>query len=215
MKTLNIVTFAALAFGQSTVLAQGPAAVKDSSSVFASAMVELNAQGDTIRPPADFVAVEKEPVIIYKKEPVYPELAKKAGMEGIVWVKVWVGADGKPHQVVVLQSTADVFNQAAVDAAWAFRFEPALSHGKAVDVWVSFPFNFAMAQGDTPNKEFPQSYNSMRDFTRDVLQGKPIKDERIKAMVDPEASAIAGGDYRSLVEAIRDQQKGEDPGHEG
>jgi hypothetical protein len=82
-------------------------------------------------------------------------------------------------------------------------------HGKAVDVWVSFPFKFAMAKGDTTNNEVPQSYSLMRDFIRDVLRGKPIKDEQIKAMVEPEASAIAGGDYRSLVDAIRDQQKGE------
>lgn len=96
-------------------------------------------------PPADFVPVEKEPVIVKKVEPKYPELAMRAGLEGKVWVKIWVGKDGRPKQVVVLKSDAEIFNDPAVDAAKQFVFTPAYMNNGPVDVWVSVPFKFKLA----------------------------------------------------------------------
>ena len=100
---------------------------------------------DDEAPPADFVEVEKEPVIIKSVEPVYPELAVKTGLEGKVWVKIWVSKDGKPKQVVVLQSTDEMFNQPAIDAAKQFVFTPAYMNDGPVSVWVTFPFRFELS----------------------------------------------------------------------
>lgn len=96
-------------------------------------------------PPADFVAVEKEPVVVKKVEPKYPELAMRAGLEGKVWVKIWVDKEGKPKQVVVLKSDAEIFNDAAVQAAKQFLFTPAYMNNGPVSVWVSVPFKFKLA----------------------------------------------------------------------
>jgi protein TonB len=96
-------------------------------------------------PPADFVAVEKEPVVVKKAEPKYPELAMRAGLEGRVWVKIWVDKEGKPKQVVVLKSDAEIFNEAAVEAAKQFLFTPAYMNNGPVSVWVSVPFKFKLA----------------------------------------------------------------------
>lgn len=96
-------------------------------------------------PPADFVAVEKEPVVVRKVEPKYPELAMRAGLEGRVWVKIWVDREGKPKQVVVLKSDAEIFNDAAVEAAKQFLFTPAYMNNGPVSVWVSVPFRFKLA----------------------------------------------------------------------
>ncbi|HUI63901.1 MAG TPA: energy transducer TonB [Bacteroidota bacterium] len=100
---------------------------------------------DDESPPADFVEVEKEPVIIKAVEPVYPELAVKTGLEGKVWVKIWVSKEGKPKQVVVLQSTDEIFNQPAIDAAKQFAFTPAYMNDGPVSVWVTFPFRFELS----------------------------------------------------------------------
>lgn len=62
-------------------------------------------------PPADFVPVEKEPQIIKQVKPEYPELAMRAALEGKVWVKIWVDKEGKPREVVVLKSDAEIFNE--------------------------------------------------------------------------------------------------------
>ena len=59
-------------------------------------------------------------------------------------VNIWVGTDGRPHQVVVLKSDNDVFNQSAVDAAKQWVFTPATKEGKPVSVWVSVPFKFSV-----------------------------------------------------------------------
>ena len=96
-------------------------------------------------PPADFVAVEKEPVVVKKVEPKYPELAMRAGLEGKVWVKIWVDKEGKPKQVVVLKSDAEIFNEASVEAAKQFLFTPAYMNNGPVSVWVSVPFKFKLA----------------------------------------------------------------------
>lgn len=94
--------------------------------------------------PADFVAVEKEPVVVKKVEPKYPELAMRAGLEGKVWVKIWVDKEGRAKQVVVLKSDAEIFNEPAVEAAKQFVFTPAYMNNGPVSVWVSVPFKFIL-----------------------------------------------------------------------
>ncbi|HUI08977.1 MAG TPA: TonB family protein [Bacteroidota bacterium] len=100
---------------------------------------------DDEAPPADYVAVEKEPVIIKSVEPVYPDMAVKTGLEGKVWVKIWVDREGKPKQVVILQSDNEMFNQPALDAARQFVFTPAYMNDGPVSVWVTFPFKFTLS----------------------------------------------------------------------
>jgi len=100
---------------------------------------------DDDAPPADFVAVEKEPVVVKKVEPKYPELAMRAGLEGKVWVKIWVDKEGKAKQVVVMKSDAEIFNEPSVEAAKQFVFTPAYMNNGPVAVWVSVPFKFKLA----------------------------------------------------------------------
>jgi len=95
-------------------------------------------------PPADFVAVEKEPVVVKKVEPKYPELAMRAGLEGKVWVKIWVDKEGKPKKAVVQKSDAEIFNQPATEAAMQWVFTPAMMKNGPVSVWVSIPFRFKL-----------------------------------------------------------------------
>ncbi len=92
----------------------------------------------------DFVPYDKEPQIIKKVEPKYPEPAKRAGLEGKVIVKMWVDRDGKVKKVVVLKSDAAVFNEPAIEAAKQFVFAPAYVDNKPVAVWISYPFRFRL-----------------------------------------------------------------------
>ncbi len=94
--------------------------------------------------PPPFVPVEKEPVVIRKVAPVYPELAIRAGLEGTVWVKIWVDKEGKAHKAELLKSTSEIFNDAALAAAMKFGFIPAYMNGGPVAVWVSIPFTFRL-----------------------------------------------------------------------
>jgi protein TonB len=107
--------------------------------------VQQDIKIDDDAPPADFVAVEKEPVVVKKVEPKYPELAMRAGLEGKVWVKIWVDKEGKAKQVIVMKSDAEIFNEPAVEAAKQFVFTPAYMNNGPVSVWVSVPFKFRLA----------------------------------------------------------------------
>ena len=107
--------------------------------------VQQDIKIDDDTPPADFVAVEKEPVVVKKVEPKYPELAMRAGLEGKVWVKIWVDKEGKAKQVLIMKSDAEIFNEPAIEAAKQFVFTPAYMNNGPVSVWVSVPFKFRLA----------------------------------------------------------------------
>lgn len=95
-------------------------------------------------PPPDFVPVEKQPVVVKEVKPVYPDLAQRANMEGTVWVKIWVNKEGKPRKAVVIKSDAEIFNEAAVNAAMQWVFTPAIMNNGPVAVWVAIPFKFKL-----------------------------------------------------------------------
>ncbi|MFI5251020.1 MAG: energy transducer TonB [Bacteroidota bacterium] len=94
--------------------------------------------------PPDFVPVEKMPVPVKTVQPVYPEIARRAGVEGTVWVKVLVDKEGKAKKALIQKSDADIFNDAAVAAAMQFVFTPAIMNSGPVAVWASIPFRFKL-----------------------------------------------------------------------
>jgi len=98
-------------------------------------------------PPPDFVPVEKQPVPVKNPAPAYPEIARRAGVEGTVWVKIWVDKEGRAKKAQIIKSDAELFNQAAIDAAMQWVFTPAVMNNGPVAVWVSIPFKFKLNQG--------------------------------------------------------------------
>jgi TonB family protein len=158
---------------------------------------------DTARPPADNVVVDREPVVKTRVEPKYPKAALDAGVEGIVWVKVWVDRAGRPRDAQILKSDAEVFNQSVIEAALGFRFEPASFHGTPVDVWVSVPFKFKLAPAAGAGET-----NGVKDlvhFVRAVLQGDAVDTSRVGKWVFPGATATLDGRDLPLVDALRQQ----------
>lgn len=108
------------------------------------AQIEQDIKIDEDAPPPDFVPYEKEPVVVRKVEPKYPEIALRAGLEGNVYLKVWVDKEGKVRKAVVLKSDAEIFNQPATNAALQWVFTPAVMQKGPVSVWVSIPFRFRL-----------------------------------------------------------------------
>ncbi|MCK9425011.1 MAG: energy transducer TonB [Ignavibacteriaceae bacterium] len=91
-----------------------------------------------------YIEVDKMPDMVNQINPVYPEEAKKNGIEGRVFVKVLIGKKGEPKRVVVIKSDNDIFNQSAIEAAMKYTFTPALKGGNPVAVWVVMPFKFEL-----------------------------------------------------------------------
>lgn len=97
-------------------------------------------------PPPDYVAYDKAPEPQKIVQPKYPAAARNSGVEGTVWVKLWVGKDGKVKKAVVGKSDSDALNQAATDAATQWTFTPAMTRNAPVSVWVRVPFKFRLTK---------------------------------------------------------------------
>ena len=94
--------------------------------------------------PADFVPVEKQPVPVKQVQPEYPEIARRAGVEGTVWIKILVDKEGKAKKAVVMKTDAELFNEPAIKAALQWVFTPALMNNGPVAVWAAVPFRFKL-----------------------------------------------------------------------
>jgi TonB family protein len=73
----------------------------------------------------------------------YPELAIEAQIEGKVTVKVLVGVDGSVEKVGNI-SGPEIFYSEVKEKSKLLQFTPGLQNGKAVNVWISVPFNFKL-----------------------------------------------------------------------
>jgi protein TonB len=91
-----------------------------------------------------FTAVEKLPEMVRAVTPEYPEIAKRAGITGKVFVKVLVDKSGKPKKAVVIKSDSELFNQSAIDAAMKSAFSPALQNQHPIAVWIVLPYRFTL-----------------------------------------------------------------------
>lgn len=95
--------------------------------------------------PPPFVVVERQPEFVKLVQPKYPDMALRVGLEGTVWVSIWVDKLGKPRKALVVRSDAEILNQPSIDAAMQCVFTPAMMKNGPVSVWVSIPFRFKLS----------------------------------------------------------------------
>ncbi len=77
--------------------------------------------------------------------PVYPPASRAMGERGEVTLRVLVSARGEPQEVMVSISSGHArLDQAALDAVWRWRFEPARQGENAVAAWVIVPIVFTL-----------------------------------------------------------------------
>jgi protein TonB len=99
--------------------------------------------------PTYFVAVEEMPEPIggieaIQSKIVYPEIAKRAGVEGKVYVLAFVDENGTVTKAVVLKGVGAGLDEAALNAVKATKFKPGKQRGKPVKVQVSIPIVFKL-----------------------------------------------------------------------
>jgi len=86
----------------------------------------------------------KAPVVINRVEPVYPEVARKARISGIVIVECIIDKNGNVTNVQVLKPLPFGLDQAAVDAVKRWKFKPGTLNGQPVDVIFNLTVNFKL-----------------------------------------------------------------------
>ena len=77
---------------------------------------------------------------------VYPEVAKRRGIEGRVLLRLFIDAQGMLQDIVVEEDPGYGFAESAVRSFAKVRFEPALIDGKAVAVTLQYPVLFTLGR---------------------------------------------------------------------
>src|SRR3990172_1307727 len=97
-----------------------------------------------------FVAYDEPPEPIggfaaIQRNLVYPEIARKAGVEGRVFVKVLIDQQGRVVDTQVIKSLGNNgCDEAAISAIKSVRWRPAKQRDRPVKVWVSIPVMFML-----------------------------------------------------------------------
>lgn len=91
----------------------------------------------------EYVAFEKAPELVSMDPPIYPDLAREAGVEGTILLRVLVGEDGFIKDMFIIQSIP-MLDESAADAAWTAVFKPALQKDRPVAVWMVIPMEFTL-----------------------------------------------------------------------
>jgi len=102
----------------------------------------------------DFLPLENQPkpiggIAAIRKLIKYPEIARKAGIQGQVVIHVLVNEEGVPIETKVLKSLGNSgCDEAAIDAIMKTRFTPASQRNRPVKFWMSIPITFQLKGGD-------------------------------------------------------------------
>jgi protein TonB len=99
--------------------------------------------------PVYFVAVEEMPEPLggisgIQKRIVYPEIAKRAGVEGKVLVLAFVDESGNVTKAEVIKGIGLGCDEAAINAIVQTKFKPGIQRGKPVKVQVTIPVTFKL-----------------------------------------------------------------------
>jgi protein TonB len=100
----------------------------------------------SIPSPDEFIAIDDSPVLEKLSQPVYPDSAMKAGIEGNVWVKVLIDKQGNVRDALIAKGSGKKvgFEEAALAAAKKATWKPAMLNKKPVAVWVSYEIKFKL-----------------------------------------------------------------------
>jgi protein TonB len=89
----------------------------------------------------DFRKEEARPVS--RVEPVYPDLAAQAHVQGVVILEVLVDTEGMPSSMNVLRSVP-LLESAAIEAVRQWRWNPYRLLDRPVPFWVTVTVNFRL-----------------------------------------------------------------------
>lgn len=97
-------------------------------------------------PPRDPVPIGgdiRAPSRVHHATPVYPPIARQAGVQGLVILQAVIDTDGRVTDVRVLRSLP-LLDQAAIDAVRQWRYTPTLLNGVPVPVSMTVTVRFVL-----------------------------------------------------------------------
>jgi TonB family protein len=89
----------------------------------------------------------KPPKLIKKVEPVYPDEARKNGVQGVVILEAKIGERGQVIDAMILRSVPQL-DQAAIDALKQWVYEPMTLNGKPIKTLITVTVRFKLDEKD-------------------------------------------------------------------
>ncbi|HEV2578593.1 MAG TPA: M56 family metallopeptidase [Acidobacteriaceae bacterium] len=105
--------------------------------------------------------------IISKVDPIYPPIARAAGIAGAVVLHAIIGADGTIQQLAVI-SGPPMLVGSAMDAVRQWVYKPYLLNGEPVKVDTTITVNYSLDPQKTPPPPPPPSANNAREDTYQI-----------------------------------------------
>ena len=99
---------------------------------------------DDAGPPAKVGNGVSAPVVVYKIEPEYSDLARKAKLQGSVTVALRVNPSGRATRMCIAQPLGMGLDEKAMEAINQWRFRPGMKDGKAVTVPATVQVQFRL-----------------------------------------------------------------------
>jgi periplasmic protein TonB len=86
-------------------------------------------------------------LVIHRVQPVYPQMAKIARVQGPVVLAAIIGKDGTIQNLHVISTASPLLNQSALDAVKQWRYRPYILNGEPVEVDTQITVNFTLSGG--------------------------------------------------------------------
>ena len=123
----------------------------DDITIAETELEDFEAWGDAPPPPTNtgprvrFIPYDDPPVARSAINPVYPEIAQEAGIEGTVIVQAFINDRGIVEETIILKGVRNTgLDEAAAKAIMRTRFKPAKQRDRPVGVWISIPVHFTL-----------------------------------------------------------------------
>jgi len=84
------------------------------------------------------------PLLLYKKEPEYPEEARGAKYQGTVLLSVEIDGGGQVANIKVIRSAGLGLDEKAIEAVQQWKFRPGIKDGRPVTVQARVDVNFRL-----------------------------------------------------------------------
>jgi TonB family protein len=158
--------------------------------------------------------------LIKKVEPVYPDEARKAGIEGLVVLEGTIDTEGNVSKVKVLKGENESLNKAAAEAVKQWKYKPAILKGKPMPVNFTVTVKFSLNDkesgapkpaesaehpGPKPVKKVSPTYPE--EARKEGIEGTVILEATIDAEGNVAKVKVLKGEIDSLnkaaVEAIK------------
>tara|TARA_R100001143_G_scaffold63581_1_gene72399 strand:+ start:2729 stop:4672 length:1944 start_codon:yes stop_codon:yes gene_type:complete len=131
-----------------------------------------------------FVVVEKMPELIGGLESLasqiqYPEMARRAGIEGRVFVQFIVNEEGEVEHPRIIRGIGGGADEEALRVVRQAKFTPGVQRGKPVRVQYALPFNFKLPESETTSET-------------STIDNPTVIERNMAVQIDPSENGING-----------------------